>query len=276
MPLLAFNDKAIIIHFIFVSRKTMDLGSIIGSIMMWGMVLSAMWLGVGLGPYVDTQSVLIVFGGSLGALMYGYKLDQFKLFFALLGKSFKPQTFDTPEAIAKLVEYAQKARRDGILALENDVNNEQNEFLRKGLSMAVDGNEPDVIRTLLEIDVSKMAQRHTDNYMMLDNWGSYAGAFGMAGTLVGLVAMLVNMNDPASIGPAMAVALITTLYGSMIGTMIATPAANILAIRSMDEQNMKRLILEGIMSIQSGDNPRTLEAKLMAYLPPKQRSTQFE
>lgn len=254
----------------------MDLGSVIGTVMMWGMIISAMVLGVGLGPYADTQSTLIVVGGSIGALMYGYKMEQFKLFGALLGKSYKPETFDIPQIITKLIEYAQKARRDGILALENDVNNEPNDFMRRGLSMAIDGNEPDVIRTLLEIDVNKMAQRHGDNAQMIDTWGTMAGSFGMAGTLVGLVAMLVNMSDPSSIGPAMAVALITTLYGSMIGTMIATPAATILGIRSMDEQNMKRLILEGIMSIQAGDNPRTLEAKLMAYLPPKQRSTQFE
>ena len=206
----------------------MDLGSVIGSVIMWVMIVGAMVLGVGISPYIDAQSGMIVIGGSLGAAMYAYKMEQFKLFLSLLGKSFKPETFNIPEIITKLVEYAQKA------------------------------------------------QRHQDNFQMLDNWGSAAGAFGMAGTLVGLVAMLVNMNDPSSIGPAMAVALITTLYGSMIGTMIATPASSILAIRSMDEQNMKRLIVEGIMSIQAGDNPRTLEAKLMAYLPPKQRTTQFE
>lgn len=254
----------------------MDLGSIIGSVIMWGMILAAMALGVGLGPYGDVQSTLIVIGGSIGALMYSFKMDSFKLFGTLLGKSFKPQTFDMPAAIANLVEYAQKARRDGILALESDVQNEENEFLKTGLSMAVDGNEPDVIRDLLTIDVDKMAQRHADNAQMIENWGTYAGAFGMAGTLVGLVAMLVNMSDPSAIGPAMAVALLTTLYGSLIGTMVSTPASNILSIRSMDEQNMKRLVVEGIMSIQAGDNPRTLEAKLMAFLPPSERSTQFE
>ncbi len=254
----------------------MDLGSLIGSVMMWGMILAAMALGVGIAPYADTQSTLIVIGGSIGAVMYGFKMEQFKLFGKLIGKSFKPQTFDIPEIIGKLVDYAQKARRDGILALEGDVNNETNEFLQKGLAMAVDGNEPDVIKALLEIDVNKMAERHGDNARMIENWGTYAGAFGMAGTLVGLVAMLVNMNDPSSIGPAMAVALLTTLYGSLIGTLVATPASNVLSIRSMDEQNVKKLILEGIMSIQAGDNPRTLEAKLMAYLPPKERTTQFE
>lgn len=254
----------------------MDLGSVIGTVVMWGMILSAMALGVGLGPYADTQSTLIVIGGSIGFLMYSFKMEQFKLFGSLLGKSFKPETFDVPELIGKLVDYAQKARRDGILALEGDVNNETNDFMKKGLAMAVDGNEPDVIKDLLEIDVDKMAERHADNAKMVGDWGSAAGSFGMAGTLVGLVAMLVNMSDPSSIGPAMAVALLTTLYGALIGTLIADPASNVLGIRSMDEQNVKRLIIEGIMSIQAGDNPRTLEAKLMAYLPPKERTTQFE
>jgi chemotaxis protein MotA len=254
----------------------MDLGSVIGSVIMWAMIFAAMLLGVGLGPYGDVQSTLIVVGGSLGALMYGFKMETFKIFGGLLGKSFKPEIFDIQASIANLVEYAQKARRDGILALESDVANEENEFLKKGLGMAVDGNEPDVIRDLLNIDVEKMAERHEDNAAMVGNWGDFAGSFGMAGTLVGLVAMLVNMSDPAAIGPAMAVALLTTLYGALIGTLIATPASNILMIRSKDEQSMKNMVITGIMSIQAGDNPRTLEAKLMAYLPPAERTTQFE
>ena len=162
------------------------------------------------------------------------------------------------------------------MALESEVNNESNQFLKKGLSMAVDGNEPDAIRALLEIDIDQTSTRHANNIKIFEQVGGFAGAMGMIGTLIGLVAMLLNMSDPSAIGPSMAVALLTTLYGAMIGNIIGSPVANILSIRDADEALEKQVILEGIMAIQAGDNPRTLEAKLLAFLPPKDRKSQFE
>jgi chemotaxis protein MotA len=188
----------------------------------------------------------------------------------------KPTVDDEVELIKKLVDFATKARKDGILALESEVNAEPNEFLKKGLSMAIDGSEPDTIRDLLEIEMEQTSTRHKVNSSIFGNWAGLAGAMGMVGTLIGLVAMLLNMADPSAIGPSMAVALLTTMYGAIIGNVVGTPIYNILNIRNDEETLIKEMILSGIMSIQSGDAPRVLEAKLLAYLAPKDRVSQFD
>lgn len=254
----------------------MDLGTVVGIVLAFGLVITAMALGVGVGPYLDIQSFLIVVGGSMASLLVAFKLDEMKQFATVFMIAVKPPQSDIPSLIEKLVGYATDARRDGILALETKVNNEENEFLKKGLSLAVDGNEPDIIRDLLEIETGQLDARHRQRASMFDQFGALAGAFGMIGTLVGLVAMLVNMNDPSSIGPAMAVALLTTLYGALIGNIIGGPIANILGVRNSDEVLVMTIVVEGIMSIQAGDNPRTLEQKLLSFLPPKERASQFE
>jgi len=254
----------------------MDLGSVIGTAATLGILLVAMSMGPGVGPYIDIPSVLITVLGSIAALFIAFKPEQMKGFGKYYGIAFKPPQFDIPALIKKLVDYATQARRDGILSLEQAANQEENDFLRKGLSMAVDGSEPDTIRDLLELDMDQALGRHKGNAAIFETWAALGGAFGMLGTLVGLVAMLLNMSDPAAIGPAMAVALLTTLYGAMIGNIFGSPVSNILQIRAGDEALVKMLIIEGIMSIQAGDNPRTLEAKLLAFLPPSKRVSQFE
>ncbi|KIM10850.1 MAG: flagellar motor protein MotP [Sulfuricurvum sp. PC08-66] len=253
----------------------MDLGTVIGFVLILGLLAGAMAMGVGIGPYIDIPSVLIVFGGSIGALMIGFKMEQMKKFFTVFMIAIKPPHEDLNALIEKLVEYATNARRDGILALEGAVANEANLFLKGGLQMAVDGHEPDTIRELLEIEMEQTSIRHKGNIAMFDQLGSFAGAMGMIGTLIGLVAMLLNMADPSAIGPSMAVALLTTFYGSLLGNTMGAPTANILGIRNDEETLVKSLILEGIMSIQAGDNPRTLEDKLNSFLPPSQRKSQF-
>lgn len=254
----------------------MDLATVIGIVVVFGLLATAMILGVGIGPYVDIQSFLITVAGSLAALLVAHKPEQMKKFGKVFAIAFKPQTFDIPELIKKLVDYATQARRDGILSLEQQANSEENDFLRKGLSMAVDGSEPDTIRELLEIEMDQTLERHKGFAGIFEQWGALLGAFGMIGTLIGLIAMLLNMADPAAIGPAMAVALITTFYGALFGNVFGGPIANLLGIRSKDENLVKQLVLEGIMSIQAGDNPRTLEQKLLSFLPPNQRVSQFE
>lgn len=254
----------------------MDLGTVVGWVLIMVLLFGAMAVGVGIGPYIDIPSIMIVFGGTTGCLMVGFKMEQLKKLFTFYGVAVKPAQVNVKATIEKLVSYSTKARRDGILALESDVNNEENDFLKKGLSMAVDGNEPEAIRALLEIDMEQMSARHTANIKIFDQVGGFSGAMGMIGTLIGLVAMLLNMADPSAIGPAMAVALLTTMYGTMIGNIIGAPVANILSIRNDDELMEKQVILEGIMAIQSGDNPRTLESKLLSYLAPKERKSQFK
>lgn len=255
----------------------MDLGTVIGMVMIIVLLLGAMAMGVGVGAYLDVPSILIVFGGSIGALMIAFKMENIKSMFTIFMVSIKPPTIEnTQDLIQKLVNYSMKARRDGILSLETDANNEDNDFLKKGLLMAVDGNEPDTIRELLEVDMEQTEGRHKMNASIFGKWGSIAGAFGMLGTLIGLVAMLVNMDDPSAIGPAMAVALLTTFYGAFIGNIFGAPMENILLIRSSEELLNKTIVIEGIMSIQAGDNPRMLEAKLLSFLQPGERVSQFE
>jgi len=254
----------------------MDLGSVVGIVLILALLLGAMSMGVGVGAYIDIPSVLIVVGGSIGALMISFKPSQMKGFAKVFMIAIKPPTEDEAELIKKLVDFATKARKDGILALEGEVNAEPNEFLKKGLSMAIDGSEPDTIRDLLEIDMEQTSTRHKVNGSIFNNWAGLAGAMGMVGTLIGLVAMLLNMADPSAIGPSMAVALLTTMYGAIIGNVLGTPIYNILTIRNDEETLVKEMILSGIMSIQSGDAPRVLEAKLLAYLAPKDRVSQFD
>jgi len=254
----------------------MDLGTVIGLVLILGLLFGSMAMGVGIGPYLDVPSFLIVVGGSIGALMVAFKPSQMKQFTKIFMIAIKPPETDKPELIKKLVEFATKARKDGILALEGDVNNEEDEFLKKGLSMAIDGNEPDTIRELLEIDMEQTSTRHSLHGSIFSQWSGLAGAMGMIGTLIGLVAMLLNMADPSAIGPSMAVALLTTMYGAMIGNIFGGPISTILGIRNDDETLVKEMILTGIMSIQSGDAPRVLEAKLLVFLAPPERVSQFD
>jgi len=254
----------------------MDLGTVIGIVLIMALLLGSMVMGVGIGAYIDIPSVLIVVGGSIGTLMVAFKPSQMKQFVKIFMKAIKPGEEDVGELIKKLVEFATKARKDGILALEGDVNDEENVFLKKGLSMAIDGSEPDTIRELLEIDMEQTSTRHKMHGSIFSQWSGLAGAMGMIGTLIGLVAMLLNMADPSAIGPSMAVALLTTMYGAMIGNIFGGPIATILGIRNDDETMLKEMIIEGIMSIQSGDAPRVLEAKLLAYLAPADRISQFD
>jgi chemotaxis protein MotA len=254
----------------------MDLGSVIGIVLILGLLFSAMAMGVGIGAYIDVPSALIVIGGSIGALLVSFRLETMKQFTKIFMIAIKPPQEDKGELIKKLVEFATSARRDGILSLEAAANQEENAFLKKGLSMAVDGNEPDAIRELLEIEMEQTSTRHKVHASIFDQWAGLAGAMGMIGTLIGLVAMLLNMADPSAIGPSMAVALLTTMYGAMIGNIFGTPIANILNIRNDEEDLVRQMILEGIMSIQAGDNPRTLEGKLLSFLPPAERVSQFE
>ncbi len=254
----------------------MDLGTVIGIVLILALFIISMVMGVGVGAYIDIPSVMIVVGGSIGALMVSFKPAQMKAFTKIFMKAVKPGEEDVAELIKKLVEFATKARKDGILALEGDVNSEENEFLKKGLSMAIDGSDPDTIRELLEIEMEQTSTRHKIHGSIFNQWAGLAGAMGMVGTLIGLVAMLLNMADPSAIGPSMAVALLTTMYGAIIGNVFGTPIYNILAIRNDEETLVKEMILAGIMSIQSGDAPRALEAKLLSYLAPADRVSQFD
>jgi len=254
----------------------LDIATILGFIIVYSAILMSLVLGVGIGPYIDIPSLLIVVGGTIGVLFVSFKLEQMLNIFTFYKVAFFPPKQDMVEIIKKLIGFAMTARKEGLLSLENILKNEENKFLRTGLMMAIDGQEPDYIRSMLEIEIEQMSTRHKGNIAIFDQIANLAGAMGMVGTLIGLVAMLLNMSDPGAIGPAMAVALITTFYGSVIGNTIGTPIAIILGVRNDEEVLQNQMILEGIMSIQAGDNPRNMEAKLLSFLPPKERVSQFD
>jgi len=254
----------------------MDIGSIIGLVLTIVLLLSAMVMGVGIGPYIDVPSILIVFGGTTGTLLIAFKIEQMKKFGKIFMVAIKPPQEDQMGTITKIIEYATKARKEGILGIEGELQNEEDRFLKNGLSLAVDGMEPETIRDMLETDIEQTLDRHNSNASMFGQLAGFAGAMGMVGTLIGLVAMLLNMADPAAIGPAMAVALLTTMYGAILGNGDDISTKNLLNIRSKDESLTKVIILEGIMAIQAGDNPRNIEAKLLSFISPNDRESQFD
>lgn len=254
----------------------MDIGSIVGILIAFILVVWAMVTGAGLGAYIDFPSVLIVIGGTTGVIMASFPINHLVIGLKAMTKAFVFIPHSEQALIEQLVSFAVKARRDGILSLESEEENMKDEFLRKGVRLAVDGTEPEVIKSILETDLENMIGRHKKNSDVSSMFIDIAPAMGMIGTLIGLVAMLLNMSDPTAIGPAMSVALITTFYGSVIANMIATPIYTKIRNRSASEEHMREIMLAGIMSIQSGDNPRIVEQKLNAYLPPSQRKSQFD
>jgi chemotaxis protein MotA len=186
-------------------------------------------------------------------------------------KAFFNKSLPPAELIEKIVGFAETARREGILALEQAAREIEDPFMGTGIQLAVDGTEPELIQTILETELAFIEERHKQGANIFVFMGSAGPAFGMIGTLVGLVNMLQNLDDPASIGPGMATALITTFYGAVMANLIFIPFAGKLSIRSAEEILSKRMIMEGIMSIQSGDNPRIVEQKLNTFIAPKLR-----
>ena len=181
------------------------------------------------------------------------------------------QAVDPAELIDDIVRYAEMARRDGILALESVTDEIKFPFMVKAIQLAVHGTEPELIDNILNTEIEYIKKRHETGKKVADLFGKYAPAFGMIGTLIGLVAMLANLDDPKSIGPKMAIAIITTLYGAMVANMFFLPVADKLDTRSKEEMVILELIVRGVMSIQQGDNPRIVQQKLSIILPPDER-----
>ncbi|MFQ3621645.1 MAG: MotA/TolQ/ExbB proton channel family protein, partial [Spirochaetales bacterium] len=173
----------------------------------------------------------------------------------------------------QVVEFSERARREGLLALEDNLQELDDEFMRKGIQLVVDGTDPEIIKSILYNELNQIQERHATAIKVFEDWGKLAPAFGMIGTLIGLVAMLAKLEDKSSIGSGMAVALITTLYGAILANLILIPIGTKLVDRDKTETLTKEIIIEGILSIQSGDNPRILLEKLIAFLPPAQRES---
>lgn len=242
----------------------MDLATLIGLIGAFALVLGAMATSGGIGMFIDVPSILIVVLGSLFVVLMKFNLGQFLGAAKVVGKAFMFKLESPDELITQSVEMADAARKGGFLALEEA--EISNSFMQKGVDLLVDGHDADVVKATLGKDITLTAQRHDIGISIFKSLGDVAPAMGMIGTLVGLVAMLGNMDDPKSIGPAMAVALLTTLYGAVIANMVALPVAEKLALRKGEEAMNRALILDAVLGIQDGQNPRVLEGMLKNYL----------
>lgn len=249
----------------------MDLGTIFGFIGTWLLILATLLLGGKLIIYLDVPSVVLVGGASITVVYFAIPAKAVKSVVAITKKAFFVTAMPIDKLIEDMVGYAEIARRDGILSLENAVKDIDDPFVVQGIQMAVDGTDPELIEQIMLTDLDNLVERHETGKFIFDTIGKYAPAMGMIGTLIGLVAMLSDLSDPASIGKGLAVALLTTLYGSIIANAVAGPIADRLSKRSAEEVLYKTVIVKGVMAIQSGDNPRVVEQKLRTFLPPSQR-----
>ncbi len=254
----------------------MDLATILGVVSAFSLVLLSIMLGGGLAAFFNAPSVMIVIGGTLGATMINYPLGDLIGVFKVGMKVLFAKTTSAPDLIRNFVDYATRARREGILALESSISEASDEYLRKGLQLTVDGLEPQAIEEILQTEIDYVEARHKLGADIFQTMGTFSPALGMIGTLIGLVQMLQSMDDPSSIGPAMAVALLTTFYGSMLANILFLPMAGKLRKRSSEEVLVKEIVLNGILSIARGDNPRILEQRLHSFIPPDQRKSSFE
>lgn len=250
----------------------MDIGILFGFLGTWMLILWAMLAGGSLTYFINGPSLVMVVGGSVTVILVSYPFSTVRRIFTYCKKAFCGSSPSLDKLIEDMVSYAEIARRDGILSLDNVTSDIDDKFIIKGVQMAVDGTDPELIEQILNDELDNLIDRHAVSKAVLDGVGKYAPALGMIGTLVGLVIMLQNMDDPSKIGPGMAVAILTTMYGAIIANAFALPISDRLAVRSAEEVLYKTIIIKGVMSIQSGDNPRIVEQKLLTFVPPSMRS----
>jgi len=249
-----------------------DLATLLGLLIAFGFIIGAIATGGSMILFVNIPSILIVLGGSIAVVLMQFTVGQFFGAFRVAMKAFFHKSENPNELIQQAVSLANIARKEGMMALESQ--EIENPFLNKGIQLCVDGHPPDLVRNMLSKDINLTIQRHEIGQKIFKAFGDIAPAMGMIGTIIGLVQMLANMDDPKSIGPAMAVALLTTLYGAVIANAFALPIADKLALRSDEEKMSRTLILETISGIQEGMNPRVLEELLKTFLPEGQRETE--
>jgi len=248
----------------------MDFGTLIGILVSCSLALWSIFLlpGVNLGTYTDAPSAVLVIGCTIMGYLTSTPIKKLGLIIAVGKAAFREKKIDLVGVIPLLVSFAEKARREGLLALEDDIEGLDDPFLKRGIQLVVDGTDPELVKTIMTTQMSYIEERHAFGKGIFEGIAALAPAFGMIGTLIGLVAMLKNMDDPSMIGPSMATALITTLYGAIIANIFANPIVNKLSAKSGDEILLKKIMLEGMLAIQAGDNPRIVDEKLKAFLPP--------
>ncbi|MCR4584461.1 MAG: motility protein A [Lachnospiraceae bacterium] len=257
----------------------MDIASLLGLIICFFMILFGIVFGKNgvdfsaIKNFLDAQSAIITFGGAFCAIMLANQMPKFVAGLKSFPMIFKAPALNPIDMIKKIIELSNVARKEGLLSLEEAASDIDDAFLKKGILLIVDGTDPELVRAIMETEMSATEGRHKEKIKFWENVASMGPAWGMIGTLIGLINMLQNMSDAAAIGPSMAVALITTLYGSMLANWIATPCSMKLGVFNDAEMQVKEIMLEGLLSIQAGENPRVIEEKLKSFLAPKDRPT---
>ena len=258
----------------------MDLATLLGLVICFGLIIFGIVTGdqgfAALKNFLNFQSVLITIGGTFCATLASFKMSDFINGLKGFSIALKQRTYEQMEIIKKIIELSNVARKEGLLALEEAAEDLDDAFMKKGILLIVDGTEPDLVRAILETEITCVEQRHKKVASFWDTLSAMGPAWGMIGTLIGLVNMLQNMSDASSLGPNMAVALITTFYGSMLANWIATPIANKLRAINAEEITLKEVLVEGLLSIQAGENPRVIEEKLKSFLAPNERNKYLE
>ncbi len=258
----------------------MDLASILGLIVGITVVIISISIGdqgvVALQNFVDLPSVLITIGGSLCAVLASSTVADYIAGLKSFTLVLRAPSTNTPEIIKKIIDLSNVARKEGLLSLEEAAGDLSDEFLKKGILLIVDGTDPDLVRAIMETELVSIDGRHKKKIDFWEKLAAMGPAWGMIGTLIGLINMLKQMDDASSIGPSMAVALITTFYGSMLANWICTPIASKLKVNNEQEMMVKEIMIEGLLSIQAGENPRVIEEKLKSFLAPSERQTAAE
>ena len=253
----------------------MDIASLAGMVLCFIFMILSIVFGAGISGvqyFLDAPSAMITFGGAFMAVLASRSMPSFINGLKSYTLIYKMPADDTKGTIKQIIDLSNTARKEGLLALEEAAGNLEDAFMKKGVGLIVDGTEPELVKSILEAEIDAMSERHKENYSIFGDIAGMGPSWGMIGTLLGLVLMLQNMSDPSSIGPSMAVALITTFYGSVLANWFCYPAENKLKARSNAEYMAKSIIIEGLLSIQAGENPRVTEEKLKSFLSPADRA----
>lgn len=251
----------------------MDIATIIGLILGFGLILVSIAMGGGgLGPFIDIPSGMIVFGGAIAASLINFPLKNVLGTFGIILKCFLFKLPDPIETIAQFKSFAETARKEGLLALESKLGEVDDEFTKRGIESLIGGVGAEEIQSAMETELAYIEQRHVGGKKIIDSAGAAAPAFGMIGTLIGLVQMLRALDDPSKIGGGMATALLTTLYGALVANVVCIPLAGKLEARNQEESMVRELIIRGIVLLAGGATPRDIEEQLLAFLSPKSRN----
>ena len=258
----------------------MDLASILGLVVSLVLVIISICLGdagvASLKGFLDAPSALITFGGSFCAVLASNTLTEFVEGLKSIKLIFKIYAEDTGEMIRRIIDLSNVARKEGLLSLEEAAADLDDAFLKKGILLIVDGTDPELVRAIMETELTSLEERHKVKVSFWEGLGAMGPAWGMIGTLIGLINMLGNLDDPSSLGPAMSVALLTTMYGSMLANWLCTPVANKMKANNAKEVMVKQIMIEGLLSIQAGENPRVIEEKLKSFVAPTDRENADE